>query len=463
MLFSSITFLYYFLPCVLAAYFIAPKRWRNAVLLGFSLFFYGWGEPRYLIFMIAAILQGYLFGRLMERYRDHARAFLAASLIFSLGLLGVCKYADFFLENLGRLTGHSLPLLKIALPIGISFYTFQILSYVIDVYRGEVPAQKSLIALGAYISMFPQLIAGPIVRYSDIRKELKDRRHTLEGAASGAVRFVCGLSKKVLFANTLGELSKLCRASGEQSVLLVWLYAVSFTLQIYFDFSGYSDMAIGLGRVFGFRFMENFRYPYIASSVTDFWRRWHISLSTWFRDYLYIPLGGNRVSKGRWIFNILAVWAATGFWHGAAWNFILWGLFYGLLLIIEKLWLGRLLEKAGPFRHVYVLLAVILGFVLFDAPGLREAAATVGALFGFGGLPAVNEISLYYLKSFGPLLVLSALGATPLPAMACKRLRGLFGGRLWEAARPAAAAVLLLICTAFLVDGSFNPFLYFRF
>ena len=256
MLFSSITFLYYFLPCVLAAYFIAPKRWRNAVLLGFSLFFYGWGEPRYLIFMIAAILQGYLFGRLMERYRDHARAFLAASLIFSLGLLGVCKYADFFLENLGRLTGRSLPLLKIALPIGISFYTFQILSYVIDVYRGEVPAQKSLIALGAYISMFPQLIAGPIVRYSDIRKELKDRRHTLEGAASGAVRFVCGLSKKVLFANTLGELSKLCRASGEQSVLLVWLYAVSFTLQIYFDFSGYSDMAIGLGRVFGFRFMK---------------------------------------------------------------------------------------------------------------------------------------------------------------------------------------------------------------
>ena len=467
MLFSSITFLYYFLPCVLILYFAVPGKWRNGVLLAGSLFFYGWGEPRYLIVMAVSIVQGYVLGRLIEKYRERkrtARVFLAVSAVFSLGILGVFKYADFFLENLGRLTGLSIPLLKLTLPIGISFYTFQMLSYVIDVYRQTVPAQKSLIDLAAYIAMFPQLIAGPIVRYSDLREELKERRHSLDGAAEGIRRFAVGLSKKILLANTLGELVQIYKDTGEKSVVFVWMYVLAFTLQIYFDFSGYSDMAIGLGKIFGFHFPENFRYPYIAAGIRDFWRRWHISLSTWFRDYLYIPLGGNRVSRGRWIFNILVVWMATGLWHGAAWNFVVWGLFWGLLLILERFWLGKFLENRKWLGHLYVPAAVLLSFVVFDAASLGEAFRTMGSLLGLGGLPAADPVSLYYLRSYGPVLLLAAVGTTPLPAMAVEKLSAsAAGGFVERAVKPVAAVLLLLVCTAFLVDGSFNPFLYFRF
>ncbi len=467
MLFSSIPFLFYFLPCVLILYFAVPKGGRNAVLLVSSLFFYGWGEPRFLLFMVLTILGGYVAGLGMAgcgSNRRAARWWLAAFATLCLGVLGVCKYADFFLENFRAVTGLPVPLLRISLPIGISFYTFQILSYGIDVYRGTVPAQKNLVSLATYIALFPQLIAGPIVRYADLEPELRQRRCTLGDTAEGVQRFVMGLSKKILLANTLGELVQLFRASQEPSLLFAWMYAVAFTLQIYFDFSGYSDMAIGLGRIFGFHFLENFRYPYVAASITEFWRRWHISLGTWFRDYLYIPLGGNRVSRPRWVCNILVVWMATGLWHGAAWNFLLWGLFYAMLLILEKWWLGRLLEKSRPLSHIYVLLTVVLGFVLFDAASLGEAAGTFRALLGLGGLPAVTAESLYYLRSYGFLLLLAALGATPLPARAVKKLFSSGPGRAaGSVAAPLGTVCLLLACTAFLVDGSFNPFLYFRF
>ena len=466
MLFSSIPFLYYFLPCVILLYFAVPKRLKNTVLLLSSLFFYGWGEPRYLVFMLASITQGYIFGILIERYRDRkrSRGFLAASVVFSLGLLGYCKYADFFISNFNAVTGLSLPLLGIALPIGISFYTFQILSYVVDVYRGEVPAQKNYIHLAAYIAMFPQLIAGPIVRYADIAGQLQERRHSVADAAYGIRRFLLGLSKKILLANTLGELVSIFKDSQEPSVLFAWMYAVAYVLHVYFDFSGYSDMAIGLGRIFGFHFLENFNYPYISASITEFWRRWHISLGTWFRDYLYIPLGGSRVGRPRWLLNLFIVWMATGLWHGAAWNFVLWGLFFAVLLMVEKLWLLKVLEKAKGLAHVYVLLLVLISFVIFDGPSLSEAGSHLAAMFGGAGLPAVTPETLYYLKSYAVIFLLAVVGATPLPAklagMAEKK-KG--GGLLINAAEPVVLLALLVLCTAFLVDGSFNPFLYFRF
>ena len=343
MLFSSIPFLYTFLPCVLIVYFLVPNCLKNAVLLLSSLFFYAWGEPRFVVFMVIAIIQGYVFGLLAETYRGRPQAKLClyASAAVSLGLLGYCKYADFFIGSFNSLTGLSLPLLHVALPIGISFYTFQILSYVIDVYRGNAAAQRNFIDLAAYVAMFPQLIAGPIVRYTDIAPQLKHRTHTLSDAAYGARRFIIGLSKKVLLANVLYELISAYKDSAETSVLFTWLYAAAYILHLYFDFSGYSDMAIGLGRIFGFYFPENFNYPYISASVTEFWRRWHMSLGSWFRDYVYIPLGGNRVSRGKWFRNIFIVWLLTGLWHGAAWTFILWGLFFALFLTAEKLWYGQ--------------------------------------------------------------------------------------------------------------------------
>ena len=466
MLFSSIPFLYYFIPCVLVLYFAVPKGLKNSVLLLASLFFYAWGEPKYLIFMLAAIAQGYVFGRLIEKYhgQKRARVFLIASVLFSLLLLGYCKYTDFFIANFNALTGLSVPLLRIALPIGISFYTFQILSYTVDVYRGDVPAQKNLINLAAYIAMFPQLIAGPIVRYADIEKELTQRQHSLEEAALGTRRFLIGLSKKILIANLLGELVSIFKASGEKSVLFFWLYAIAYTLHIYFDFSGYSDMAIGLGRIFGFHFPENFRYPYISGSITEFWRRWHISLGSWFRDYLYIPLGGNRVSRPRWFLNILIVWMATGFWHGAAWNFILWGLLFAVLLIGEKLWLLAPLKKMKVLNHLYVLFFVILGFVLFDASSLTEAGQTLSAMFGGAGVPLVSAESLYYLRSYAAVLGIAVIGATPLPAWLIGRIKSVRAGEaVVNLAEPLVMLALLAVCTAFLIDGSFNPFLYFRF
>lgn len=468
MLFSSIPFLYYFLPVVLTLYFIVPQKLKNLVLLVSSLFFYGWGEPRYVIIMSVAIVTGYVFGRLIEVFRGKglSKVFLVLSVLSAVAILGYFKYADFFIANFNALTGLSVPLLKIALPIGISFYLFQLLSYTVDVYRGDVPAQKNIISFGAYIALFPQLIAGPIVRYSDIAEQLKSRTHSFEKCAYGIRRFMIGLSKKILLANALGELCDIFRASDDKSVLFYWLYAISFTLHIYFDFSGYSDMAIGLGKIFGFDFIENFNYPYISKSVTEFWRRWHMSLGSWFRDYVYIPLGGNRVSRGRWLFNILVVWMLTGFWHGASWNFILWGLLYAVFLVIEKLLIGKALEKSKVWRHVYVMLIVILGFVLFNATDVREAGQYIAAMFGFGGVPMISMEFVYYLRSFGFVLLLAVIGSTPLPKLLVEKAAASEKAVcrwILAVAEPVLLLTLLLLTTAYLVDGSFNPFLYFRF
>ena len=462
MLFSSIPFAFYFLPAVLALYFAVPFRFKNAVLLVFSLVFYAWGEPGYLLLMAVSILLGWLFGLLIGKYRGTARArlFLVLSVAVSLGLLGWFKYADFAVNTLNAL-GLNLPLPHVALPIGISFYTFQILSYTIDVYRGDALPQRSPVDFGAYVSMFPQLIAGPIVRYSDVARQLKHRTHSLEKASLGVRRLLIGLGKKVLIANQLGQLTVLFRESRQPSVLYVWIYAAAFALQIYFDFSGYSDMAIGLGKIFGFDLMENFNYPFISRSVSEFWRRWHMSLGGWFRDYLYIPLGGNRVSRPRWALNLLVVWSLTGLWHGAAWNFVLWGLLFALLLALEKLWLGRLMEKLpGWLVRIPVLAVLLVSFVLFNADSLSQALSDTAGMFGLGGLPLTSADTLYHLRSYGPLLLLAMVGATPLPRNAVRRLEG---SRVLPWLEPVALCALLLAVTAFLVGGSFNPFLYFRF
>ena len=462
MIFSSIPFLYYFLPVVLLVYGLTPRVGKNAVLLLFSLVFYGWGEPKYLAVMLVCTALGYGFGLALGRAgRPGVRkALLAASVLSSLSFLVYFKYADFFLSNFNALTGASLPLLQLTLPVGISFYTFQILSYTVDVYRGEAQVQKNPIDLACYVTMFPQLIAGPIVRYTDVAEQLKQRGRG--DFQKGASRFLVGLGKKILFANLLGEVCAAWRGTQDGSVLFSWLYAVSYTLHIYFDFSGYSDMAIGLGALLGFRFPENFNYPYIAASVTDFWRRWHMTLSRWFRDYVYIPLGGNRKGMGKQLRNILIVWLLTGFWHGAAWNFLCWGLYFAALLILEKLVLLRFLEKHRIFGHVYLLLAVVFGFVLFDAATLSGAWDCIRGMLGLGGLPIASAEGVYLLKSNALLLILAALGATPLP----KRIAKALEARCPKAAallHPAALCALLLICTAYLVDGSYNPFLYFRF
>ena len=462
MIFSSIPFLYYFLPVVLLAYGLTPRKGKNAVLLLFSLVFYGWGEPKYLAVMLVCTALGYGFGLALGRAgRPGVRkALLAASVLSSLSFLVYFKYADFFLSNFNALTGASLPLLQMTLPVGISFYTFQILSYTVDVYRGEAQVQKNPIDLACYVTMFPQLIAGPIVRYTDVAEQLKQRGRG--DFQKGASRFLVGLGKKILFANLLGEVCAAWRGTQDGSVLFSWLYAVSYTLHIYFDFSGYSDMAIGLGALLGFRFPENFNYPYIAASVTEFWRRWHMTLSRWFRDYVYIPLGGNRKGMGKQLRNILIVWLLTGFWHGAAWNFLCWGLYFAALLILEKLVLLRFLEKHRIFGHVYLLLAVVFGFVLFDAATLSGAWDCIRGMLGLGGLPIASAEGAYLLKSNALLLILAALGATPLP----KRIAKVLEARCPKAAallHPAALCALLLICTAYLVDGSYNPFLYFRF
>lgn len=465
MLFSSLSFLYYFLPCVLIIYFLAPKKLKNSVLLLSSLFFYAWGEPKYVLLMLLAILCGYLFALLIERYRGRrlSRLFLILSVSLSAAILGFFKYADFFIQNFNAVTGLSLPLLRIALPIGISFYTFQLISYTVDVYRG-VPAQRSFIDLAAYISLFPQLIAGPIVRYSQIAEQLSSRRHSLDKAALGIRRFILGLGKKVLIANAMGQLCQIFSASQDKSVLFFWLYAIANMLHIYFDFSGYSDMAIGLGKLFGFDFPENFNYPYISRSVTEFWRRWHISLGSWFRDYVYIPMGGNRVSRPRWLLNLLTVWLLTGFWHGAAWNFIVWGLFFAVFLILEKLWLLKHLEKAPVLGRFYVLFTVMLSFIIFSAEDMGQALSSLSSLFGAGGLPLLSAEFLYYLKSYAVLLLIAVVGATPLPRLLLQRLGIRPGGeKLRNLLEVPALLLILALSTAYLVDGSFNPFLYFRF
>ena len=386
-------------------------------------------------------------------------ALVAVSVVISLGFLAVFKYADFFVDSFNKATGLSVPLLRLALPIGISFYTFQCLSYTIDVYRGNAQVQKNPISFGAYVALFPQLIAGPIVRYVDVERELDSRTHSWEETTLGIRRFLIGLSKKILLADNFALLIKLFRESGEPSVLFYWMYAIAFTLNIYFDFSGYSDMAIGLGRIFGFHFVENFNYPYLSKSVTEFWRRWHISLGSWFRDYVYIPMGGNRVGKLRWVFNILTVWMLTGLWHGAAWNFVLWGLMFAVLLLLEK-WIPALQKLPTVLRRCYVLLAVVISFVLFNADTLSQAGSDLAGMFGFGSLPAITAETLYYLRSYAVLFILGFVGATPLVRDTANRIGHTKVGKILE---PVVLILLLLICSAYLVDGSFSPFLYFRF
>lgn len=466
MLFSSIPFLYYFLPAVLLCYLVVPKKLKNAVLLASSLVFYAWGEKLLVLLFALSITVGWVLGLLMEKTQKEGarKALMILAVVYDLGLLGYFKYADFFIENVNGLLGTQLPLLHVALPIGISFYTFQLLSYNIDVYRRSVPAQKNLISFAAYVSMFPQLIAGPIVRYADVNERLEDRTHSLDMIASGIRRFVIGMSKKVLIANIMGEVVVQFRSTEQLSVLYFWMYAVSYTLQIYFDFSGYSDMAIGLGRIFGFDFMENFDYPFISASVTEFWRRWHISLGSWFRDYVYIPLGGNRRGIRRQLINIMVVWMLTGLWHGASWNFVLWGLLYAVLLTIEKMGLLKWLDRHKVFGHVYVMAATLAGFILFNASGLSQAAEDMAGLFAFGRYPFANPETLYYLRSYGPTMVLGMICSTPVLKNLAQKLQKTRAGAIaLSVLEPLMLAVLILVVTAYLVDGSFNPFLYFRF
>jgi len=472
MLFSSIEFLYFFMPLALLIYFLLPMpskspNLRNYWLLFVSLVFYAWGGPKYLILITAQSLAGWVFGLLIENRRGKTgRGFvLACSVIVGLGALIYFKYSDFFIENLNALLKSELGLLKLALPLGISFNTFQILSYNIDLHKGQIKVQRNFFTLFTYVALFPQLIAGPIVRYSTVEAELHNRPHTAELFYSGIQRFTAGLAKKVLIANVFAEYVELCRGSGDQSLLNAWMYIIAFAFQLYFDFSGYSDMAIGMGRMFGFKFLENFNYPYIARSVTDFWRRWHISLSSWFRDYIYIPLGGNRVKLGRHVFNIMVVWFVTGFWHGAGWNFIAWGVYFGLLLLAEKFFLGKIIGKAPrPVSHIYLIACVLIGWVFFDAANFGEAIDRLGKMFGAGVNGFAGQETLYYLRKYALPLVIAVIGCTPIPKNLTEKLyKSEKGKKLAAILEPLTIGALLIVVTAYLVDGSFNPFIYFRF
>ena len=465
MLFSSIIFLFVFLPVVIAGYYLLPFKAKNLWLLLASLFFYFYGEPKYLILMISVITLSYVFGLITEKAKGVARkAVLALSVIATLSALLFFKYTDFFISSVNGIFGSDFKLLGIALPIGISFYTFQAISYNIDVYRSDVPAQKNPLKLALYISLFPQLVAGPIVRYSDIEKALNDRQHSIENFSYGVRRFVTGLAKKVLLANSLGSLCETFRTTDDKSTLFFWIYAVAYCLQVYFDFSGYSDMAIGLGKIFGFEFMENFRYPYISKNVTEFWRRWHISLGSWFRDYVYIPMGGNRVKKPRFFFNILTVWFLTGFWHGADWTFIIWSLYFAALLLIEKSIPNKIKDKVpAVFGHIYLIFAAIIGFVIFNGNGVSGVLSDLKGMFT-PAYPLCTDITLYHLKSYAVLIVAGIFGATPAAKIAVQKISDTkIGSKITAVAEPVFVVAVLVAVTAYLVDGSYNPFLYFRF
>lgn len=463
MLFTSISFLYYFLPIVIILYFIVPKKFKNFILFLSSIFFYFCGEPIYTFLMIGEIFIAYVGARYLEKHRKNS--ILVSLLAIHIGALGLFKYSDFTINNINQIFGSKIPLLKLALPIGISFYTFQIISYVVDVYRGKVKAQKSFLKLATYVSLFPQLIAGPIVRYETIEKELDNRTSNFENFAYGVRRFVIGLGKKVLIANMLGELCDVFSTTNEKSVLFYWIFAISYSLQIYFDFSAYSDMAIGLGRMFGFHFLENFNYPYISKSITEFWRRWHMSLSSWFRDYVYIPLGGNRKETIILVRNIFIVWALTGIWHGANWTFVIWGLMYGIMLIIEKLLLTKHLEKMPSIlQRIYVLFTVMISFIIFNANSIGEAWNNIIGLFGANGESLINASTVYYLKSYLVVLVIAIIGSTPLLKNIIEKLKTKTNAnKIINLLEPIAMASILTIVTAYLVDNSYNPFLYFRF
>lgn len=463
MLFTSISFIYYFLPIVIAIYFITPKKMRNLILFFASMIFYFYGEPKYVFLMLAEVLIAYIGAILIDKYKK--KSLLVITISIHIGLLCVFKYTNFIISNINSVFGANISLFRIVLPIGISFYTFQILSYIIDVYKGKVAVQKNFLKLATYVSLFPQLIAGPIVRYETIEKELDFRKHSFENFSYGVRRFTIGLAKKVLIANMLGELCNKFIVTDEKSILFYWIFAISYMLQIYFDFLAYSDMAIGLGRIFGFHFLENFNYPYISKSITEFWRRWHMSLSSWFKDYVYIPLGGNREGLKKQIRNILVVWLLTGLWHGASWNFVIWGLLFGFILIIEKVFLGKYLEKCPNFvKRIYVLFIVMISFIIFNAENMREAWENIIGLLGLNGESFVNQYTIYYLKSYLVILVVAIIGATPLiKDITLKLNKNAKANRIINVLEPLCIVLILLVVTAYLVDNSYNPFLYFRF
>ena len=467
MLFSSISFIYYFLPIVIITYFIVPKKIKNFVLFISSMIFYFYGEPVYVFLMLTTIIIAYIGAILINKYKDTElkKVFLVGTIGITLLSLVVFKYSDFLILNVNNILNTKISLLHLALPIGISFYTFQVISYVVDVYKGKVVVQKNILNLATYVALFPQLIAGPIVRYETIEEELNTRTHSFENFSYGATRFVIGLAKKVLIANALGELCEVFMGAVDKTVLFYWIYAIAYSLQIYFDFSAYSDMAIGLGRIFGFHFLENFNYPYISKSVTEFWRRWHISLGSWFRDYVYIPLGGNRVSKIKHFRNIFVVWLLTGIWHGANWNFIIWGLLFGVVLVIEKVFLNKILEKIPSIlRRIYVLLIVLISFVIFNANNMNQASENVLGLFGVNVSNIVNAETIYYLRKYLVVLILGIIGSTPLIKIIIEKMKKnkCMNGIL-NILQPVMVVALLLVVTSYLVDNSYNPFLYFRF
>ena len=466
MVFSSTIFLCVYLPLVLLGYYICPKKGRNLFLLIASLVFYAWGEPKYVFLMIFSILVNYIFGRLMDKHRENKKRLklmLVLSVVIDLGLLSVFKYTDFIITNVNAIFGSSFDLLNIALPIGISFYTFQAMSYTIDVYRNDVRVQKNLIDFGMYITMFPQLIAGPIVRYADVQDQLAERSVTTADFSEGVMRFVVGLGKKVLLANQMGAVwSDIYALGGDVSALMAWTGAIAYTFQIYFDFSGYSDMAIGLGRMFGFKFPENFRYPYQSVSITDFWRRWHITLSTWFKEYLYIPLGGNRCGLARQALNLLIVWSLTGFWHGAGWNFVMWGLYYFVILFIEKLFLLKALDKLPKlFRHVYALLLIVIGWVIFASDDVSVLLPYLGSMFGANG--AIGGMDVYTLLTKAVLLIICCIASTELPKKLFLSAAGAMNEKAAFTLKSVLTIALLAMSMILLIGDSYNPFLYFRF
>lgn len=461
MVFSSLPFLFFYLPSVLAVYRLSPLRLRNLCLLAVSLLFYGWGEPVYVLIMIFSIVVDYTHGMLVEHWRDNrrrARWAVASSVFCNLAILIFFKYWDFVAVNVNHLTGINLPVLGLPLPIGISFYTFQTMSYTIDVYRQAAPVQRDAVAFGAYVTLFPQLIAGPIIQYRTVAEQLVRRDENLEKFTAGILRFTVGLAKKVLLANAIGQLWDSTLAAQGRTVTGAWLGLAAYAFQIYFDFSGYSDMAIGLGRMFGFDFLENFRYPYLSRSIVEFWRRWHISLTTWFREYVYFPLGGSRVSRGKWVRNILVVWILTGIWHGAGWNFLLWGLYYAFWMLAERLFLGKWLERLPlVLRHVYTMVIVLVGWALFAVEDMGQLAEYLRALFG--GAAFFSAADGYTLRTYLPMLVILCVASTPLAKTLWERLQE----RDRSLLAPLLVLEALVLCTASLVDASYNPFLYFRF
>ena len=467
MVFSTPIFLFCFLVLTLLVYYLVPRRGRNLVLLCSSLFFYYWGEREYVLIMFLSTAIDYTHGLLVERCKKAdndkgARWAVASSVIFNLALLFFFKYWDFIASSLQAIGLTFMPVLNIHLPIGISFYTFQTMSYTIDVYRGDTRAQRSILNFGTFVTLFPQLIAGPIIKYKDLGDQIDSRTCSSERFASGVQIFMVGLGKKLLIANNVGMLwdTYKAMAPGDLTVAGAWLGVLAFSFQIYFDFSGYSDMATGLGRMLGFEFLPNFNYPYISKSITEFWRRWHISLSTWFKEYLYIPLGGNRCSKGRWMFNLLVVWAATGIWHGASWNYLLWGLYFFVLLMLEKFFLLKLLNKAPALvGHLYTLFFVLVSWAIFGLENFAQLTAYLKVMFGLGGVPLVNGALGYYLSSYLPILCAAAVASTPLGVSLYRR----GSVRVQQTVCTVLVVAGLVVCTAYLVDGTYNPFLYFRF